>query len=137
MSCINSPFSKISKYLCKLLENLLGRSGTRGKNSRVLKDNIQNWVIMQGKILVSYDVESLYPSVPIKKAIDIILKLIEDRGGLRNITDLSLTSIKALMEFCLCNSYFEFEQTWVGLECGMIGLDLTGIVADIYMKDLS
>ena len=100
-----------------------------------MKDNIQNWVIMQGKILVSYDVESLYPSVPIKKAIDIILKLIEDRGGLRNITDLSLTSIKALMEFCLCNSYFEFEQTWVGLECGMIGLDLTGIVADIYMED--
>lgn len=135
VSCIDSPFSKISRHLCTLLQKLLGRSGTRVKNSRDLKSKMRNWIVMDTEILVSYDVEALYPSIPIKKAIDLIIHLIEGNEEFQAGTPLSVQSIKELLDFCLCNSYFEYNSEWYKLECGMIGLDLTGVIADIYMED--
>jgi hypothetical protein len=75
---------------------------------------------------VSFDVKSLYPQVPIPKAITLLSRLVEEDPNLEDKTSLSTESIKELLNFCLRNSYFEVNQKWYKIDCGMIGLDIMG-----------
>ena len=66
VSFIGSPYENVAKTLVPTLRSLQGRSGNYIKNSRELKENVKEWMIQRDEILVSYDVEKLYPSIPIK-----------------------------------------------------------------------
>ena len=53
----------------------------------------------------------LYPSVPIDKAIDVILQqLSEDYEDLKTITKLTLVDIKQLIELCISECYFLWDN---------------------------
>ena len=60
-----------------------GRSGLYVKNSRELKEKIKDWRIERNEILGSYDVEKLYPSIPIKEALDFVECLLKSKSDLR------------------------------------------------------
>ena len=68
VSFIGSPYENVAKTLVPILRTLQGRSGHFIKNSKELKEMVTNWTINRDEILVSYDVEKLYPSIPIDKA---------------------------------------------------------------------
>ena len=72
VSFIRSPYENIAKALVPILRALQGRSGHYIKNSRQLKEIVKEWSILRDEILVSYDVEKLYPSIPISKAQELI-----------------------------------------------------------------
>ena len=59
----------------------------------------------------------------------------EDDNQMEEKTVLSVESVIDLTKYCLQNSYFEIEQRWYRVDCGMIGLDLMGVIADIYMEN--
>ena len=73
--------------------------------------------------------------MPIRKATQVLKKLLEADTALAEKTNLSKDSIMEMTEFCLNNAYYEVDNTWYKINCGMIGLDLMGVVADIYMED--
>ena len=105
------------------------------KNSLKLKNRTMTWVIDGNTYFVSYDVNSLYPKVPIGKAIEVLTEIISGDATLAGKTPLSVQSIQSLLKFCLENSYFEESQKWYKIPCGMIGLDLMGVVADLYLEN--
>ena len=72
VSFIRSPYENIAKALVPILRTLQGRSGHYIKNSRQLKEIVKEWSVQRDEILVSYDVEKLYPSIPISKALELI-----------------------------------------------------------------
>ena len=135
VSCLNSPFSKISKHLTSIFQGYLGRSGVTVKNSLALRRKAEAWVINEETFLVSFDVKSLYPQVPIPEAIALLGRLVDEDQNLDRKTKLSPASVKELLQFCLSNSYFEVDQKWYKINCGMIGLDLMGVTADLYMEN--
>ena len=53
-----------------------------------MKERVKQWRIEEGNILVSFDVKNLYQSIPVKKAMDLIKKLLEDKANIRNITNI-------------------------------------------------
>ena len=51
---------------------------------------MKDWTIQRDEILVSYDVEKLYPSIPIQKALDLIENLLKCKPDLQEITTMSV-----------------------------------------------
>ena len=63
-----------------------------------------------GEFLSSYDVTSLFTSVPIDPALNIIKDLLEKDEKLNDRTVLSVQNIIELLGFCLHNTYFSFQN---------------------------
>ena len=95
---VGSPFEKVSKTLIPILRTIQGRSGLYVKNSRELKEKIKDWRVERNEILVSYDVKSLCPSIPIDKALELVERLLNENEDLGETTTMSVTSIMALLK---------------------------------------
>ena len=61
---------------------------------------------MPGECLSSYEVTTLFISVPVDPALGIIKDLLEKDSPLKERTVLSVKDIILLLEFCLKNTYF-------------------------------
>ena len=128
VSFIESPYENV-------LRNLQGRGEHYIKNSRELKAKLSGWKIERDEILVSYDVEKLYPSIPIKKALELIECLLKSKSDLKEVTDFSVKSIMKLLRWIFSLTYCEYDNKHYILDCGPIGLSIVGEVAVIYMED--
>ena len=135
VSFIGSPYESVAKTLVPILRSLQGRSGHYVKNSRELKEVVKEWTIQRDEILVSYDVEKLYPSIPIKEALDLIENLLKCKANLQETTKMSVQSIMKLLKWTFALTYCEYEDKHYILDCGPIGLSLVGEVATIYMEE--
>jgi hypothetical protein len=135
VSFIGSPYQNVAKALVPILRSLQGRSGHYIKNSRELKEKVKEWSIKRDEILVSYDVEKLYPSIPIKEALELIECLLKCKPNLKEITTFSISSIMKLLKWIFSLTYCEYNDTHYVLDCGPIGLSVVGEVAIIYMED--
>ena len=96
-----------------------GRSGLYVKNSRELMENIKNWRVDENKILVSYDVKNLYPSIPIDEALQLVEKLLKENKTLKNVTTLSVRSIMELLKWMFGLTYCEFQGQHYVFESGL------------------
>ena len=135
MSFISSPYENISKALVPILRSLQGRSGHYIKNGRELKEIVKGWSIQRDEILVSYDVEKLYPSIPISKALELVECLLKCKSNLPEITTFSIKSIMKLLRWIFKLTYCEYNGNHYVLECGPIGLSVVGEIAIIFMED--
>ena len=97
----------ISKYLVDIIQPTLNKNQHKVKNSKSFVSQAQTWKIEQDEIQDSYDVTNLYPSIPIDKAIDVILQqLSEDYEDFKTRTKLTLVDIQQLIELCVNGRYF-------------------------------
>ena len=135
VSFIGSPYENVAKTLVPILRKLQGRSGHYVKNSIELKEKMKGWTIQRDEILVSYDVEKLYPSIPIQKALDLIENLLKCKPDLQEITTMSVQSIMKLLKWTFKLTYCEYGGNHYTLDCGPIGLSIVGEVAIIYMEE--
>ena len=72
---------------------MLNKNTTRLKNSREFV-NEANWNIDNTEVQCSYYVVNLYPSIPIKESIEIILEQLQTDDSLSTRTNLTITDIK-------------------------------------------
>ena len=87
-------------------------------------------------IIMSYDVKALFTSVPIKPALKIIQKLLEEDHTLPQRTTMTVKKITCLLEFCLTSTYFTFqEKFYEQVEGAAMGSSISPIVANLYMED--
>ena len=79
-------------------------------------------ILEPGECLSSYDVSALFTSVPIDPAFTIIKDLLEKYTTLKERTVLEVRDIILLLEFCLKNTYFSFQdQFYEQVECAAMG----------------
>lgn len=134
-SSMNAPAYGLCKYLATILQNLTKDSIYNTKNSIEFKERYNNGHILEEESLVSFDVVSLFPSIPVEFAVEIIQKR---WNKITAITDIPKDLFFQLLKFCIKeNRYFKFkDKTYVQLKGMPMGSPLSPIIADIIMEEL-
>ena len=98
----------VTKVLSKVLKPLVGKSPYHIQSTGDFVSRAKGLTLQPGECLTSYDVTSLFTSVSIDPALNIIKDLLEKDEGLNDRTVLSIQNIIELLRFCLHN-YFLFK----------------------------
>ena len=69
-SCIGSPTYELSKYLAYILKHLANETEYSVENAQQFAAFVSNQEVAKDKLLVSFDVISLFTSIPIGMAIE-------------------------------------------------------------------
>lgn len=138
VSTIGSPPYETSKYLVNIIQPTLNKSNIRVINSSSFVTEAKQWTPDPNEIQVSYDAVNLYPSVPIKKATDVIMDILSnDFDDVSKRTKLSLTDIRTLINLCLKKCYFTWQnQIRVLDDAGPIGLSLMVVMAEGFLQHI-
>ena len=124
-----------AKELAKILKPLVGLSSHHVHNTKDFIDHIKEVRLRPGECITSYDVTSLFTSVPIKPVLNIIQQRLTTDQDLKNRTSMSIQHIINLLEFCLNGTSFVFQgQYYQQMEGAAMGSPLSPIVANIFME---
>ncbi|XP_067614494.1 uncharacterized protein [Eurosta solidaginis] len=134
-SMLNAPSYNLCKYLTNILKNLTTKSKFNVKSAIEFKDKVNDSCIYDDERLVSFDVVSLFPSIPIDLAIQTILTKWKD---IKEHTDIPKQLFMEIVKFCISdNRYFKYEEIiYTQLKGLPMGSPASPIVADIIMEEI-
>ena len=136
VSFVNSPTYNISKFLSIVIKPLMTNRFSV-KNSIDLIDRIKDVVIEKDDILVSFDVVSLFTSVPFDCAIKCIFDLLVVDDSVSTRTQLNAHDIKTGLEICSNSTVFSFQNVLYRQTFGTpMGSCISPIVANIFMEHI-
>ena len=96
----------------KILSPLVGNSFSYVKNSKQFESFISTQKIDINSILVSFDVVSLFTSIPIDRAIEVARKRLLADDSLEERTYLTVDEVCKLLEFCLGATYLAYKGSY-------------------------
>ena len=118
-----------------ILKPLVGKSPHHINSTHDFVDQVKQFTLAPGECLSSYDVSALFTSVPVDPALGVIKDLLEKDPTLENRTVLPVKYIILLLEFCLKNTYFSFQDQFYEEGKGAaMGSPVSPIVANLYME---
>jgi len=136
VSTIGTACYGTSSVLVDLIQPTLNKNEIRVRNSTSFVEEAKTWTISPSEVQVSYDVVALYPSVPIKKAIDVMVDIINnDMEDVQLRTKLSINDIRKLLQLCLSKCYFLWNDKLYSIDdTGPIGLSLMVVIAEGFLQ---
>ena len=136
VSSIGAVTYQTSKEVARILKPLVGKSIHHVKNTQDFIDNIRGIHLGEDQCIMSYDVKSLFTSIPTTKACIIIKQRLEEDQELKQRTSLSIDNITSLLEFCISSTYLSFQGKFnEQVEGAAMGSPLSPIVANLYMEN--
>ena len=137
VSSIGSATYETAKELSKILKPLVGRSIHHVKNNQEFIQSLQDITIEEDECMMSFDVKSLFTSIPIQPTLNIIKKLLEEDTSLHQRTAMAVKHINWLLEFCLTNTYLSFQgRLYEQKDGAAMGSPISPIAANIFMEDV-
>ena len=123
--------------LAKILKPLVAKSRHHINSTQDFVAQVKHITLGPGECLSSYDVSAQFTSVAIDPAINIIKDLLEKDNTLKERTVLAVNDIIHLLEFCLKNTYFSFQDQFSEqVEGAAMGSPVSPIRANLYMEYL-
>ena len=145
MSSCGSVTYGVAKELAKILKPLVGKSPHHINSTQDFVEQVKHITLAPGECLSSYDVSSLFTSVPVDAALNIIKDLLEKDHTLKDRTVMAVSDIILLLEFLSQEHILFFPvslQFYEQVEGAAMDSPVSPIVANLYMeyleqKDLS
>ncbi|XP_077485215.1 uncharacterized protein LOC144095315 [Amblyomma americanum] len=106
------PLCQLSGYLHRVFAPLVGKGPTFIRNSFDFTEKVRDVVVEDDDIIVSFDVTSLFTSVPVDLAVDVCAAALQDDEKLSERTPLEAQDLSRLLKFCLENTYFVFRGSF-------------------------
>ena len=100
----------VAKELAKILKPLVGKLPHHITSTQDFVEQAKQIKLEPGECLSSYDVSALFTSVPIDPALTIIKDLLDKDTTLKERTVMEVRDIILLLEFCLKNTHFSFQD---------------------------
>ena len=121
--------------LTKILKPLVGKSPHHINSTLDFVEQFKHINLESGECLSSYDVSVLFTSVPEDPALKVIKDLLEKDPTLKEITVFPVEDITPLLEFCLKNTYFSFQdQFYDQVQGAAMGSPVRPVVVKLYME---
>ena len=137
ISHTGTPLHEISKYIANILKPYDKLKEQHTHSSKLFSTFICQQKIKPDEIMVSFDVTSLYTTIPINQALLIIKDLLEHDNKLADRTLLSPRQILDLLDILLCTIYFKFNGDFYQQTDGAaMGGPTSAIVSEIYRQSL-
>ena len=125
----------VAKELARILKPLTGNTIHQVNNYMEFADDIKKIKLEEGGCIISYDVFTLFTSIPVQSAKEITKKKLEQDTELHQRTSMSTNNILEWLEFCLCNTYFLFQgQFYEQTQGAAMGSPMSPVVANLYME---
>ena len=135
MSSCESVAYCVAKEPAKILKPLVGKSPHHSNSTQDFVEQVKHSILAPGECLNSYDVSTLFTSVPVHPALSVNKDLLEKDPTLKNRTVLPVEDIIMLLNFCLKNTCFSFQdQIYEQVEGAAMGSPVRPIVANLYME---
>ena len=137
ISSVGSVTHATAKELTRIIKPLVGGSTHHVQNNQDFLQSIEGIQLKPDEEMMSFDVESLFTSVPVDPSIDIIKKLLEEDRTLHQRTNMTVDQITCLLRFCLTTTYFTFQgKIFEQVKGAAMGSPISPIVANLFMEDL-
>lgn len=132
VSCINAPTYLLSKYLSKEFNNLPRQPENLAvKNSYEFIEKVKNIELTDNEILVSFDVTSLFPSVPVKQTLVYLKDMLLDNG----LDNEKVQQFINLADICMLQNFFQFNNKYYQQCDGTaMGNSLSPFIANLFMS---
>ena len=136
MSSCGSVTYGVAKELTKILKCLVGKSPHHINSTHDFVEQVKQLTLAWGECLSSYGVSTMFTSVLVDPALRVIKDLLEKDSTLEDRTVLTVKDIILLLEFCLKNMYFSFQdQFYKQVEGAAMGSLVSLIVSNLYMEN--
>jgi len=133
VSSVNSPLSKVARWLVSDLKKFGAFEGCSVKNTFDFVDQIKNLEIKNDETMISFDVEQLFPSVPVNIAIESI----KQHLAKFNISPDELNTYILAIEICMKHNCFQFRSSFYSSQQGCsMGNSLSPYVAEAFMCNM-
>ena len=137
MSSCGSVTYGVAKELAKILKPLVGKSPHNIYSTQDFVEQVKHITLAPGECLSSYDVSALFTSVQVDPALNIIKDLMEKDHTLKERIVMEVSNIILLLEFCLKNIHFSFQdQFYEQVDGAATGSPVSPIGANLYMEYL-
>ena len=104
-------------------------------NSAHFVSTVSNETILDNKIIVSFDVESLFTNVPIDAAVQATLLKFENDPSLADCTTLTPPQIADLLNFVLRSTYFQYNGSIYEQKDGpAMGSPVSAVIANLCLE---
>jgi hypothetical protein len=114
---------------------LVGQSPSFVKNSGQFIELLETIKLHPFDTLVSFDVVSLFTSVPVDEALQVIRNNLQIDHTLTEHSSLEVGAVVELLEVCFKTTYFEVDDKFFQQKDGMArGNALSSVVSNIYME---
>ena len=134
VSFCGSPTYKLSKYLTTVLKPLTDESRHKLQSTENFIDAIKTVQVPDDYKLVSFDVKSLFTSIPLQLALDCT------ETAINNSTielPLPTDDVMDLLNLCLTSTYFQYNGThYKQLHRTAMGSPVSIVVAEIVMQNI-
>ncbi|XP_036322153.1 uncharacterized protein LOC118736162 [Rhagoletis pomonella] len=132
VSNINSPLSNISRLLVKDLKKFGSFDGYSVKNSLDFIEKVRDIEIEKDEIMISFDVEALFSSIPVDTAIEAIQNHLNKFSLPEDKFNAYINAIK----ICMKHNFFQFRGVYYNNNFGCsMGNSLSPYVAEAFMCD--
>lgn len=127
---INAPTYNIAKWLVNKFNEFPQPPGRQVKNNIQFVEKIKNLRIDDNELLISFDVISLYPNVPISAALEVIRNWLNSL----NITSEEAELYSEITNMCMEQNEFQYNNNFYKLKQGTsMGHPLSCFVANAFM----
>ena len=105
ISAVGSALYAASKYLAQILKPLVGNDGYTVANSKEFVKSLIDVRLSEDEELVSFDVQSLYTSLPVQRALSVVREVLEKDDTLSDRTPLTAEEVTGLLKICLTSTF--------------------------------
>ena len=137
VSAIGSSTYNLSKYVSNILADYVKQCRSFLRDTRDFVDQLEDIKIEEDEILVSFDVKSLFTSVPVTDAINTIKDIITRDDAFEDRHKISTDTLIEMIRISLASTGFQFRSEHYELTDGLaMGSPLSPAVANLFMSHL-
>ena len=142
VSTIGSVTYNIAKHVASILAPMVGRTNFHVKDSKDFVQFTRTLNLADDETMVSFDVESLFTSVPVDVACEVAKKRLDSEmkkedSIVRASTAMEVDDILLLLKLCLNTTYFQVNGKFYKQKQGAaMGSPVSVIIANLFMEEL-